>query len=133
VAVRASVYWRRRAVALLAAVAIVVGLGWVVASAATRLVASTASTTVVATGAVDSSSVATPEVTGAPAAGRGATGLPHTYVVQPGDTLWTIAQRLHPDGDIRALVDQMAANHGGASLSAGERLDLDALSGSTGG
>jgi len=36
----------------------------------------------------------------------------HTYVVQPGDTLWGIAQRLAPKGDPRPLVDEMAAQIG---------------------
>ena len=46
------------------------------------------------------------------------------YVVQPGDTLWSIAEQLAPRSDPRPLVDRLAAAHGGAALVAGERLSL---------
>jgi len=48
------------------------------------------------------------------------------YVVQPGDTFWMIAQRLHPGEDPRPLVSRMVASHGSAVLVAGERLPLPA-------
>ena len=38
------------------------------------------------------------------------------YVVQPGDTLWSIARRLQPEGDVRALVHQLVAANDGAEL-----------------
>jgi hypothetical protein len=59
--------------------------------------------------------------TGAPAA-RGGAGV--VYVVQPGDTYWSIARRVQPSGDLRDLVDRLSADHGGASLQPGERLVL---------
>lgn len=46
------------------------------------------------------------------------------HIVQPGDTLWTIARRLQPTGDVRRLVDRLAAARGGAPLHVGERLAL---------
>ena len=46
------------------------------------------------------------------------------YVVQPGDTLWSIARRLQPEGDLRALVHQLVAANDGAELSVGQRLIL---------
>lgn len=49
------------------------------------------------------------------------------YYVQPGDTLWVIARQLHPSGDIRSLVDQLADRAGGAGLQAGQRIDLHGL------
>lgn len=45
-------------------------------------------------------------------------------VVQPGDTLWTIAGRIAPDRDPRAVIHQIREINGlsGASIQAGERL-----------
>ena len=46
------------------------------------------------------------------------------YVVQPGDTFWSIARRVQPDGDPRPLVDRLVADHGRAVLEVGERIAL---------
>ena len=47
------------------------------------------------------------------------------YVVQPGDTLWSIAERITPDDrDIRHTVDRLAASTGGAMLQPGQRVVL---------
>jgi hypothetical protein len=43
-------------------------------------------------------------------------------VVQPGDTLWSIAAELEPDGDLRATVDRLADRNGGSTLTVGQRL-----------
>jgi nucleoid-associated protein YgaU len=47
-----------------------------------------------------------------------------SYVVQPGDTLWSIAEQLAPDADRRAVVDALNEVSGGASLQPGQRLYL---------
>jgi hypothetical protein len=47
-----------------------------------------------------------------------------TYVVQPGDSMWTIASRVAPGADIGSYVDRLVAMHGGAAITAGERLRL---------
>ena len=46
------------------------------------------------------------------------------YVVQPGDTFWSIAVRLRPGDDPRPLVDRLVADHGRATLVVGERIAL---------
>jgi hypothetical protein len=46
------------------------------------------------------------------------------YVVQPGDTLWTLARRAQPTGDLRPLVGRLAAARDGQPLRAGQRLVL---------
>jgi hypothetical protein len=46
------------------------------------------------------------------------------YVVQPGDTLWTLARRAHPSGDLRPVVDRLAAAQGDRALRAGQRIVL---------
>ena len=48
------------------------------------------------------------------------------YVVQPGDTLWAIAERVAPAGtDLRPIVDHLAEESGGAALEIGQRIVLD--------
>lgn len=53
---------------------------------------------------------------------------PEWVVVQPGESLWTLARRLQPKGDVRALVDRLAARVG-ASVMAGQRIDVSGLVG----
>ena len=96
---RASIYWRRRLLVLVAGVLLVL---------AARA----------ALGALGGGPLAAPETP----AGRG--GAAAVYVVQPGDTYWTIARHLRPSGDVRALVDRLSSEHGGGALQPGEQLAL---------
>jgi hypothetical protein len=52
--------------------------------------------------------------------------LPHVQqvVVQPGDTLWSIAERAAPGHDVRPVVDAMERTLGTASVTAGELLSV---------
>ena len=54
----------------------------------------------------------------------GATTGGEAVVVAPGDTLWSIARRAQPTGDIRPLVDRLAAAHGSTPLVPGERITI---------
>ncbi len=96
------VYVRRRvvaaAVALLLVAGALVGLGRVVGD-------------VVAPG-------------GDPASAPGGRATLVVHVVQPGDTLWALARRLQPTGDVRPLVDRMVELNGGSSLEVGQRILL---------
>ncbi len=57
--------------------------------------------------------------------GADRTGTPQQiHIVQPGETLWSIAAELDTDGDVRDTVDRLAERNGGSSLSAGQRLVL---------
>ena len=47
-----------------------------------------------------------------------------TYVVAPGDTLWSIARALQPEGDVRPVVDALAAARQGRPLEVGETIVL---------
>ena len=47
------------------------------------------------------------------------------HVVQPGETLWSIASEVDPGGDVRATVDRLAELNGGAAIQVGQRLIID--------
>ena len=91
----AAIYWRRRAVA------VVVGLAALVMAGK-------------AGAALGGSPLAVPER-------RPATS---QSVVQPGDSLWSIAARLEPGHDPRPVVDALSADRGGAPLVPGEVVTL---------
>ena len=46
------------------------------------------------------------------------------YVVQPGDTLWSIAHQIDPHADPRDVVDRLVELNGSGALQPGERLRL---------
>ncbi|MHB8593211.1 MAG: LysM peptidoglycan-binding domain-containing protein [Acidimicrobiales bacterium] len=55
----------------------------------------------------------------------GATVVDHAlYVVQPGDTLWSIAERLDPGADPRPVVADLSAQVGSDTVVPGEALRL---------
>ena len=47
------------------------------------------------------------------------------YVVQPGDTVWSIARSVQPTGEIRPLVDRLEHELHGQPLQVGDRLALN--------
>jgi nucleoid-associated protein YgaU len=47
---------------------------------------------------------------------------PVTHVVQPGETLWSIAQRVHPNGDVASYVDQLVRANGGNTIRVGQQI-----------
>lgn len=49
---------------------------------------------------------------------------PTTWVVEPGDTLWSVAESLALSQDIRLTVDRLADGNGGSMLQPGQVLDL---------
>ena len=88
-----AVYWRRRLIAA------ALGLG--IALAATHAAAALGGTT-----------TTSPERS------------PHVQrvVVQPGDTLWSIAREVAPNTDPRAVVDKMVAARGSADVQPGDTI-----------
>jgi LysM repeat protein len=47
-----------------------------------------------------------------------------TYVVKPGDTLWSIASAIAPGSDPRPVVDALRAANGGPNIEVGQRLTI---------
>ena len=99
--------YRRRRIAVLLCAAAVLSLGWI---GLHRLTGSSGGGPLTAVGqpvSIDAS-LAT-----------------HTRViVQPGDTLWTIARRVQPTGDVRPLVSNLEAKRHGRPLQVGETLQI---------
>jgi LysM domain len=105
---------RRRRLALLVAVVVLVGL----VLAAVRVTA----------GLVDIGGSSSPEPIAAEPGPAGPGAAPvagEAYIVQPGDTLWSIATEVAPDEDPRVVVDALRAANGGPDLEVGERLVID--------
>lgn len=51
------------------------------------------------------------------------------HVVQPGENLWSVASAVagDRDGDLRPVVDELAARAGGSALQPGQRISLEGL------
>lgn len=64
----------------------------------------------------------------APVVGSMVNSFGSAVVVQPGDTLWSLARKVHPNGDVRPLVAELARAHGGSALRAGDRIAIPAAS-----
>jgi hypothetical protein len=100
---QAPVYRRRRALALAAVATLVVVLVLLAGAISARL----------AGGGHPSSAVGAPSRIAS-----------QEWVVQPGDTLWSIAAELAPDADPRAVVDRLIDANGGAPIQVGQHLVL---------
>ena len=107
----AQVYARRRLVALLTLVTLVAALWF----GATSVLANR--------GSVPASTPAVrPAAAAAPLA---AAAVPVSqYIVQPGDTLWSIGERLQGDRSLADYVASLVDSNGGASVSIGQALVL---------
>ncbi len=88
-----SVLWRRRAVAVVIAVGVVATAGRAAAA-----------------------------LGGVPLAASGPAPSVTTYVVEPGDTLWTVAEQVAPDSDPRPVVDALVRARGSAAVIPGETI-----------
>lgn len=127
-----STYRRRRAVAGLLAIATVWVVAAVVVPALAGWLGSASSAEVVTVGATVSVPVgvehgpsAAPADVG-PAVGGGGEA-PARYVVRSGDTLWSIASRVRPESDPRAVVTVLSERLDGVVIHPGQRIDVSDL------
>ena len=106
-----AVYRRRRLVAMALVLGVVVAFVLLATAAVARF----------AGGAPSAAGGPTP----ASAAASGAAGAAApTVVVQPGDTLWSIAADIAPGTDVRVTVDQLVQLNGGNPIVPGQELVL---------
>jgi len=117
----AITYRRRRSVAALLAALLVVAVALAVAGLVSQL---TADTTTTLRAGTATGTVLVPD----PAA-YGAAGDPlparAVYVVQPGDTLWSIARAVAPGADVTETAARLADLNGSSALQVGQRLRLN--------
>ncbi|MEX1217154.1 MAG: hypothetical protein WEA11_01385 [Acidimicrobiales bacterium] len=52
---------------------------------------------------------------------------PVEIIVQQGDSLWTVARRLQPRGDLRLLVDRLIERVGSTSVTRGQHINLSGI------
>jgi hypothetical protein len=111
-----AAYRRRRVLAL---------VGLLVAVACTFLLADAIASRL-ADGGVPSTAVGELTPTSADASGAAGVAAPPEVVVQPGDTLWSIASAVAPDRDVRITVDELVRLNGNQPIVVGQRLALPA-------
>ena len=106
--------YRRRRLAVVVLAVVVLAAALLLASAAVARIA----------GGVPSSAAGAPSLTSAAAPSAAEVAAPTTAVVQPGDTLWSIAAATAPDVDVRITVDRLIALNGSSPIAVGQELDL---------
>jgi Tfp pilus assembly protein FimV len=63
----------------------------------------------------------------APVVAPVAVAAPSEIIVQSGDSLWTVARRLQPQGDLRGLVDRLIERVGSTSVTRGQHINVSGL------
>ena len=104
-----AIYRRRRLVAAVLVAVVVVTVVLLATTAMARLAGGAPS----AAGGLPPTSAAASSAAGVAAP---------TVVVQPGDTLWTIADAIAPDTDVRITVDRLIALNGASPITPGQEL-----------
>ena len=66
-------------------------------------------------------------IASAPVVAPVAVAAPTEIIVQSGDSLWTVARRLQPQGDLRGLVDRLIERVGSTSVTRGQHIDVSGL------
>jgi hypothetical protein len=94
-----------------------------IAAAVAAVVVAILLSVAIGSGALAALSPAPPAASAAAPASSASTSATTTHIeVQAGDTLWTIARRLQPSGDVRPLVDQLVRLNGTTALQPGQQI-----------
>lgn len=109
-----ATFRRRRLVAALVALGLVAALTLLAITVMTRIADGTPSPAV---GELSPASAVASSAAGAAA---------QTVVVQPGDTLWSIASQAAPGVDVRITVDRLLMLNGSSPIVVGQELELPA-------
>lgn len=107
----AAVFLRRRLVALVVLITLMVG-AWSLAGMGLGLVSSRTTSSAAITGQSSSSPAAQPQV----------------WTVRPGDTLWSIARALKPTGDIQPVLMPLIKQYQGKPLTVGQTIQIPSVS-----
>ncbi len=67
------------------------------------------------------------QIASAPVVAPVAVAAPAEIIVQSGDSLWTVARRLQPNGDLRGLVDRLIERVGSTSVTRGQHINVSGL------
>ena len=67
------------------------------------------------------------QIASAPVVASVAVAAPTEIIVQSGDSLWTVARRLQPHGDLRGLVDRLIERVGSTSVTRGQHINVSGL------
>ena len=67
------------------------------------------------------------QIASAPVVAPVAVAAPTEIIVQSGDSLWTVARRLQPQGDLRGLVDRLIERVGSTSVTRGQHINVSGL------
>jgi len=67
------------------------------------------------------------QIASAPVVAPVVVAAPTEIIVQSGDSLWTVARRLQPQGDLRGLVDRLIERVGSTSVTRGQHINVSGL------
>ena len=121
-----AVYMRRRLVVALVALGLIIGIAVLAHSVLADRGGVPASTPAIRLANLDavSAAVANPDPVVIAAPSPGFAGQPTRYIVQPGDSLWSLSQRFRGSVGMSTYVSTLVAANGGSTVRPGQLLEL---------
>ena len=121
-----AVYMRRRLVVALVALGLIIGIGVSARAVLADRGGVPASSPAIRSASTEAASASAAAVSSAEAAVAApaavASGI--QYIIQPGDTLWSLAERFHATKGITSYVDALVDANGGATIQPGQLITL---------